>query len=352
MHTSTSASEPFGNEGATQWPGARGYLNTARFGLPCARAVAAAANQVGHWGTGHLDRYWLEDVEPLRTAFAALVGLPAKAIGVGRSTSSLIAGVACSLPDGATVLVPEGEHNSNVIPFLEQRHRAVRVVSAPLALLAQHVVPGVDVVAFSLVQSSDGRIADLVGIAAAAREAGALICVDGTQAVGWLPFDAALCDVLVVSAYKWLMAPVGLAFIGLGPFTEWIRPATPNWFAGTDPMAAPFGTEFEIDRTARRFDVVPALGVPAAAHASLLPLLARGVSSVYRHNVSLADRLREQLGLQPAGSAIVTIAQPGAASRLAAAGIRCTSWGDQVRLSFHLYSDVADVDRVVLALQA
>ena len=47
-------------------------------------------------------------------------------------------------------------------------------------------------------QSADGRVADLDAIAAAAAARGALTLIDATQACGWLPFDAARFDYVVV----------------------------------------------------------------------------------------------------------------------------------------------------------
>jgi len=72
-----------------------------------------------------------------------------------------------------------------------------------------------NVVAFSAVQSSDGEVADLAAIAAAARAHGALTVVDATQAAGWLPLAAGRFDAVVVSGYKWLLSPRGTAYLSL-----------------------------------------------------------------------------------------------------------------------------------------
>ena len=51
--------------------------------------------------------------------------------------------------------------------------------------------PGTTVVAVSLVQSSTGEVAPLDDLVAAARAVDALVVVDGSQAVGWLPTERA-----------------------------------------------------------------------------------------------------------------------------------------------------------------
>jgi selenocysteine lyase/cysteine desulfurase len=75
-----------------------------------------------------------------------------------------------------------------------------------------------------------------------------------------------------------------------------------------------------------------------------------GIEAVHAHNVRLARRFLAGLGLPPPQSAIVTLARPGAAERLAAAGVRAAIRAGRTRLSFHLYTTEADVDRALEAL--
>jgi selenocysteine lyase/cysteine desulfurase len=303
------------------------------------------------WAAGTFDKIWLRDANPARDTFARLIGVPADWVGVGRATSAIVNGIAGSLPDGAVVVVPEGEHNSNTIPFLQQFRRGISVRCVPPAELAASVVPGVSLVAFSLVQSADGRIVPLAPIAEAARKVGALVCVDATQAAGWLPLEMDLCDVLVASAYKWLMSPLGLAFVAIRPAAqERLRPATPNWFACTDPMAAPYGTDFVLAESVRKFDVVPALGAAAGAVESIKLLGEIGVPRIHAHNVALANLFCERMALPPANSAILAFTDSSGVKRLTAAGITATGFFDRVRLAFHIYNTTDDVDQAVEAL--
>ena len=87
------------------------------------------------------------------------------------------------------MLCVEGDFTSVLFPFLAQEPRGVTVELVPLERLAEALGPEHDLVAFSAVQSADGRIADLDAIAAAAAEHGARTFVDTTQAMGWLPLD-------------------------------------------------------------------------------------------------------------------------------------------------------------------
>jgi selenocysteine lyase/cysteine desulfurase len=74
------------------------------------------------------------------------------------------------------------------------------------------------------------------------------------------------------------------------------------------------------------------------------------VDDVHRHDVALANRFREGLGLPAGDSAIVKVDVPDAAGRLERAGIRAATRAGSVRASFHLYTTEEDVDAALTAL--
>lgn len=173
-----------------------------------------------------------------------------------------------------------------------------------------------DLVAVSAVQSCDGRVADLDAILAAAREAGARVLVDTTQASGWLPVDCAPLDYVVCGAYKWLLAPRGTAFLAVRPDSaEQLRPLAVGWYAGDDPWTSIYGTPLRLAADARRFDVSPAWFSWAGAADALELLAALDRETVRAHNVGLADAFLAGLGLVPQGSAIVTSTFPARPTR-------------------------------------
>lgn len=113
--------------------------------------------------------------------------------------------VAASLEPGAEVLAPEGEFSSVVSPFAVRGDLKTRYV--PLEELAASVRPETALVAFSAVQSADGRIADLDAIRAAAGAHGARTLLDASQSAGWLPLDAGAYDYTVTGGFKFLLCP-------------------------------------------------------------------------------------------------------------------------------------------------
>jgi selenocysteine lyase/cysteine desulfurase len=336
------------------WLPRRGYLNTASFGIPPPSAVDAVATVTAAWANGRLSfGDWFTETQLARASIAALLAAPQEWVSLGGSSAPLLGSVAASLPDGARVLAPENEHNTNLIPYLNQAHRGVTVELVKLTDLAARVTPHTTLVSCSAVQSLTGEVADIAAIRAATTAAGSLFCLDGSQACGWLPLSGASADVIVCSMYKWLCAPIGGAFMVMRPeVAEQFRPVTPGWAATTEPMAPPYGAEFQLPPSGRKFDTVPNLISMIAARKSIDALLGIGVGAIHQHDVSLANRFRTGLQQAPSNSAIVSLPWEGAAKRLAAAGIVASEWRGNLRLSFHVHNDESDVDSALAVLSS
>ncbi|MEU4803385.1 aminotransferase [Actinosynnema sp. NPDC023587] len=323
-----------------------GYLNTASVGVPPAPTAAAVAGAVARWGSGE-DGPEAADaaVTTAREAFGRLVGVPADRVASGASVAQMVAMVAASLPVGARVLVAEGDFTSLTFPFAA---RGSRVTEVPLEALAS-AAPGHDLVAVSVVQSADGRIADLEGL----RATGVPVLLDASQAVGWLPLSLGWADWVVAAGYKWLMSPRGCAWLACSPrgVTSAV-PVAANWWAGEDPWTSVYGLPLRLARDARRLDISPVWLSQHGAAVSLPYLASLDLAAVRDHGVGLADSVLEGLGLAARGSAIVSLSLPeGAGERLAAAGVRSAVRAGRVRLGFHLYNTAEDVDLVLRALR-
>lgn len=329
------------------WDPIPGWLNTASYGLPPRRAFEAMQAMLADWRVGRTSwEGWDTATQRSRESFARLIGVPAADVCVGAQVSQVLAPVAAGLA-GRRFLVPDGEFTSNLFPWLVGS--PVRTV--PAASLADHVDSTVDVVAFSLVQSADGAVADYAAVVAAARAHGALVVVDATQACGWLPFDGSLADVVAASAYKWLMSPRGSAFAYLAPqVRERFVPFAAGWYAGEDVHDSYYGGPLRLASSARRFDISPSWPVYSGTAPALEVIEEIGVAAINAHNVRLANRFRDGLGLPPGDSAITAVDVPGAEERLRRAGIRAAVRAGRVRASFHIYTTEADVDLALNAL--
>jgi len=330
------------------WDAEPGWLNTASYGLPPRRAFEALQASLADWRVGRTSwEPWDGSTQRSRRAYARLIGVDAADVCVGAQVSQLIGPVAAALR-GSRVLVPDVEFTSNVFPWLAA---GCDVRTAEPAKLAEAVEPGIDVVAFSLVQSATGEIADYRAVVAAARDNGAMVVVDATQGCGWLPFDGSLADAVVTGAYKWLMSPRGSAFAYLAPhLRDRMVPQQAGWYAGEDVHGAYYGPPLRLAGNARRFDISPAWHVYEGTAPALELVEELGVAAINEHNVRLANRFLTGLGRSPGDSAIVTVDVAGAQERLARAGIRAAVRAGRVRASFHAYSTDADVDAALTAL--
>ena len=329
------------------------YL-TASIGLPPRRVVDALDQVTDAWRTGRAEAADYDQlVERARRRFASLVEVTPDRVAIGNQVSTFSGLVAAALPDGACVLAAEEDFTSVLFPFLAHADRDVRVQAVPLDRLVDAIRPGVHLVAVSAVQSADGRLVPggLEGLASACARHGCLTYIDATQAVGWLPFDADRFDFVSCAAYKWLVSPRGTAFaVVRHERLPMLRPLYAGWYAGADPWTSIYGPPLRLAQSARRLDISPAWLAWAGTVPALDLLSEVGIASIHRHDLGLANALRERLGLPAGDSSILTVAADGGLERLRAVGIKASVRAGAVRLSFHLHNTEADVEAVARAL--
>lgn len=329
------------------------YLNTATVGLPPRRGWDALQASLADWRAGRADPLAYDaSVSAARGIYAQLVGVEASSVAIGSQVSVLAGLVAASLPPQSEVLTAAEDFTSVLFPFHAQAVRGVTVREAPLEALAKAVRPETDLVAVSAVQSADGRLADLDALEQACSAASARILVDTTQAVGWLPVDASRFAYTVAGGYKWLLAPRGTAYLTVAAdLVDELIPHGAGWYAGADRWESIYGSPLRLAADARRFDVSPAWHAWVGAAPALELLAEVGVATLHAHGVGLANRFRRGVGLPPANSAIVSaLADPDAAPAMADAGVVGSVRAGRLRLSFHVSTTTADVERAVNVL--
>jgi selenocysteine lyase/cysteine desulfurase len=324
------------------------YLNTASYGLPPRPAWDALQAALGDWRAGRTSwEHWGESTEAARTSFARMISVPVEWVATGANASTMFGLVAAALPGGARVLSTQAEFTSALWPFMAQG-RGIEVHCVPVDRLAEEIDARTHAVAFSAVQSSNGALADLDAVAAAAAHHGALTLVDATQACGWLPLEGRRFDVLVCAAYKWLLSPRGTAFMSLRPeAAERFVPHAAGWYAGDDPHSSYYGPPLRLASDARRFDVSPAWFPWVGTAPALELILDIGVEQIHDHDLRLANLFREGLGLESADSAIVAAELPGVEKLLRGSGVMAAARAGLLRTSWHVYNDEDDVERVL-----
>ena len=328
----------------------RGYLDTATYGLPPHSTLAAVEEAVAAWrGRGSWLR-WEEDGEACRELFARIVGAEPGEIAFVAAASVAAGIVAASLPAkaGDNVVLYERDFDSVMFPWLPLAERGVELRLLPLEQLADGVDERTALVAVSLVQSADGRAADLQAL----KATGARLFLDGTQAVGSVAIDLDGIDYLVAHSYKWLLSPRGLAFFYVDPARlDEITPWLAGWKSRSNPFDDFYGAP-ELAQDAHRLDVSIPWFSAGGARASLELIAGLGIEAIAEHDLGLARSFAAELGVPEPASPIVRVhveAAEEAVDRLRRAGVSCSSRSGSIRFAFHLYNDEDDV---ALALEA
>jgi cysteine desulfurase/selenocysteine lyase len=141
-----------------------------------------------------------------------------------------------TLVPGDEIIVTEMEHHSNLIPWqMLCRDRGARLLAVPVLDGAHLDMAAFDrllssrtrIVAFAHVSNVLGTINPVVEMTRRAHAAGALVLVDGAQAVPHLPLDMAALgvDFYVFSGHK-MLGPTGIGVLyGRRPVMEALEPA-------------------------------------------------------------------------------------------------------------------------------
>jgi cysteine desulfurase / selenocysteine lyase len=363
----------------------RVWLNTAHQGPLPHPAVVAAGHAAALKAVPQRisDGDFTEIPERLRHLLATLVGGAPEQIVLGNSTSYGLHLVANGLSwrDGDEVLVIEGDYPATVLPW--QRLACQGVAVRPLrpetellsaSELAAAIGPRTRVLAITWVDSFTGRALDLHALGDVCRQAGVLLVVNASQALGARPIDvtAAPVDAVACCGYKWLCGPYGTGFAWLHPdLLDRLRPQQAYWLAmqagrGLDQMR---DTDARDDLGIRAFDVFcPAsFATTLPWIASLELLLSAGIEQIAAWDQYLADRLLRGIDASqyevispasgPARSTLVVLSRTDgtAAQRhrqLAEAGVDTAFREGNLRLSVHLFNTPADVDQALAALHA
>ena len=330
---------------------ARGYLDTATYGLPPRSVLQAVEAALAGWQTRMDWRTWEADAEACRALFAEILGARAGDVAITTSVSAAAGAVAASLQAGGgdNVVVYEGDFTSALFPWAPLERRGVELRSLPLERLGDGIDDRTALVALSAVQSADGRVADVDPL----RASGARLFLDATHAVGAIPVDLSDVDYLACSAYKWIPAPRGLSFLYVHPERlDEVEPWLAGWKSQRDWDGRYYGLPPDLWDDARRLDTSLPWFSAAGARPALELIRDLGVERIAEHDLGLARRFARELGLGEPAAPIVTLPIDDAGTtveRLDARGIKCSVRAGAVRASFHLYNDDTDVD---LALEA
>lgn len=313
-----------------------------------------------------------------RRLAAKFVGSTADRIAYIQNTSHGLSLVALGIDwtPGDNLVVPELEFPSNYLIWesLALRGVEIRKMKARTGALAPDdlrtlVDRRTKLVAVSHVQFYSGFRVDLAAFAQICRENDALLVVDGTQSVGVLRLDlqADGVDVLVVSAHKWMLGPVGIGFMSFSERAfERVHPRIVGWLSVKDAFAFHRVLDFLPD--AKRFEPGTENGAGIFGLTRRLEEIdSVGIKQIEDYVLALGARIRAQAkrsGLdvisdwvEEAQSGIILLRDPKIPTNalfeiLDAAGVKCSVRNDAIRFSPHYYCDDDELSAVFNALRA
>jgi cysteine desulfurase / selenocysteine lyase len=357
----------------------RAYFNTAAVGLASRRLADTYHEVIDEWTADGPDFSVGEQAAgDARSAVARLIGADAADVALIPSVSSAAGLVAAQFgpaSPGDSIVIGQREYSSNHFPWRQLAGKGYDVRQVPFRNgglepedVAKRVDAGTKLVAFSGVQSATGHRSDIAAISGLARQAGAIVFVDGSQLVGALPVapDLRHIDVLATTDHKFLLnAGRGMGYCYLSPAAqERFTPVNAGWRAGKVPFDSFFGPEMNLSPTASRFDSSISWLAAIGNRAALSIFDDFGPDTIYARNAELTTKLRAALtalGWNPVDlpeqnwSTIVSVplgdVEPSVLlAALSRQGVICSARDGNLRLSAHFYNHEDDIQRLATAL--
>lgn len=313
-------------------------------------------------------------LERCRARAATLLGVDTADIAFLDSATAGVNQLAAGLEwrAGDNVVVEDIEYPSDIYPWTRLAHLGVEVRIArqwgaepTLERLAAAMDERTRLLSISQVSFLTGRRYRLEDLRALADRVGALLSVDATHAAGVVPVPARYTDVLVASCYKFLLGVHGAAIFYRNPTRlAHLRPQTIGWHSitGARTVAAP--TTYQLAPDASRFEAGnPPFMALAILDNALAYLETVGIERIERHLLALGGKLWQ--ALHERGFALLTPKDPARRGpnicfawpepallvhALAERGVLVWGGDGRIRVSFHLYNDEADIERLIAAL--
>lgn len=350
------------------------YLNSCSQGALSNAVQSGLEDYIASWHEqGSPWELWVERYEAIRADFARFINAAPDEVAVITSASAGINSVASALSfqDRNKVVMGEFEFPTMGHVWLAQRARGADVQFIPAegnAIPAAAYEKMVDrrtlIVPLTHVCFKNGCRSEVKAVAEIAHRAGALVMLDDYQDCGTRPVDVKAMDLdfYVTGTLKYLLGPPGLAFMYVRKgLIASLAPTVTGWFAQTNPFA--FDPQnINLSPTARRFESgSPAVPNIYAAARGLQLLREIGMENIALHIRALTQALlactadmgiRSKTPQDSAGPLVVLQARDSNAlvQKLAENNIVASNRHDGLRIAFHVYNTLDDVQAVVEVL--
>jgi len=351
------------------------YLNTCSQGALSDAVESGFTDFIASWHEqGSPWETWVERYEAARIAFARFIHASPDEVAIVTSVSAGINGIASafSFRERNKIVMGEFEFPTMGQVWLGQRVRGAEMQfvkaqgdSIPAAAYEKLIDHNTLIVPLTHVCFKNGFRSHVSAITQMAHSAGALVMLDDYQDCGTRPVDvkAMKLDFYLTGTLKYLLGPPGLAFLYVRKeLIPSLAPTVTGWFGQSNPFAYN-PQHFELSPTARRFESgSPSVPNVYGALPGFQMLEEIGMDQVAGHVEKLAQALlshARELGIltkTPAGSSgplVVLQCRDSALllQALAQSGIVASNRFDGLRISFHVYNTLDDVNTVVEVLK-
>ncbi|MCA9671069.1 MAG: aminotransferase class V-fold PLP-dependent enzyme [Myxococcales bacterium] len=371
------------------------YLNSGTAGptpRPVAEAMIAEQRYELEHSRGNFADFGrlFDQRDGARSLAARVLGADPEEVALVHSSSEAINIVLGSYDFGPhdVLLTTSLEHDAAMVPLglLCARHGPrLEVIDvglgagddalAPITRALREHAEHARMLVLSHVSYSSGTLLPLEPIAAACREAGVQLLVDGAQTCGVLPVDvkALGCDYYTLSGQKWLLGPEGSGALYVRrELIGAMRPPATSYFSAAHHD---FAGHVELHESAARFETSminrPVLAGFVAAMRLMLDEV--GIERAYERSLSLAARCAERVARiegvelvtpQPQQTSLVTFDLPGFSPRALSGAAtvladehdvicRCVHhepYGLRAALGF--FNDERDIERLAVGVAA
>jgi selenocysteine lyase/cysteine desulfurase len=351
------------------------YLNTCSQGALSDAVQAGFEDYLASWHEqGSPWERWIDHYEATRTAFAQFINASPDEVAIVTSVSAGINSIASALNfcERPKVVMGEFEFPTMGHVWLGQRARGAEVqfVSAernsiPIAHYEQVIDRQTLIVPLTHVCFKNGFRSAVSGITLIAHGYGAFVMLDDYQDCGTRPVNVKAMDLdfYLTGTLKYLLGPPGLAFLYVRKeLISSLTPSVTGWFAQANPFTYN-PQHFELSPTARRFESgTPSVPNVYGAAPGFQLLQKIGMDKVAHHIGSLTQQLlrsASEMGIvakSPADSAgplvVLQSRDPTLlVQKLAKSGVVVSNRYDGLRISFHVYNTMDDVNAITEILR-
>ncbi|MGP6157968.1 MAG: aminotransferase class V-fold PLP-dependent enzyme [Vulcanimicrobiaceae bacterium] len=177
-----------------------------------------------------------ELVEQAKREFATLLGVSAERIGIGANATTLALAfsrlLVSTIDKGNRIVVTAADHEANVAPWVWLRRFGAQIDVVPVTSIGEldeskyyaYLQRAPRLVALPWASNVTGTVFDVARLARGAKRAGAVVVVDGVQALPHFPLDVdEAIDFAFFSGYKIYAPHVGFWYMSEAAFERFVH---------------------------------------------------------------------------------------------------------------------------------